>query len=362
MNAPTKILVIAFLALAAETFACSVPVFRYALERWPADAYRMTIFARGALSDDQRTAVDAVRNAGEDGLVNLGVRVIDVTGQLTGVTAKLWAAQGKPDLPWVIVQYPVATEFEEPFEQGALDAKFVQRVLGSPVRREVGRRILQGESVVWVLLESGDKNQDDKVAKMLQAECKKLADLIEVPPVDPNDPRTDVNVTLKIAFSVVRLSRTNPDEQFLVKQLAHIQPRFAEAKGPLVFPVFGRGRALCGLTEDEITPDNIEQVAVFLTGACSCEVKAMNPGVDLLFSVDWDAALEGRAVKDPEMPPLVSLSQLAAEAKPPVKVEEAPAPKSQAAPLTRNLIIAIGLGIVVVVAGALLLRSNNRKQ
>jgi hypothetical protein len=276
--------------------------------------------------------------------------------------AKLWAAQAAKDLPWAIVQYPAVTGSEQPVAQGVLNRKFVQEVMDSPVRRQARQRILQGESVVWLLLESGDRKQDDKVAKMLQAECKKLAEVLEIPPVDPNDPRTDVNVTLKIAFSVLRLSRTNPAEQCFVNQLVSIQPRFAETKGPVVFPIFGRGRALCGLADDELTEQNVEEVAVFLTGACSCEVKAMNPGVDMLFAADWDAALEGRAVKDPEMPPLVSLSQLAAEAKPPVKVEEAPASKSQAAPLTRNLIIVIGLGIVVVVAGALLLRSKNRMQ
>lgn len=351
-----------FAAACLNATACSVPVFRYALERWPADIYRMTIFHRGPLSPEQRAVADAVHNASEEGLVNMGVRLVDVAGQMSDAVAKLWAAQPAKDLPWAIVQYPAVTGFEQPVAQGALDGKFAQEMMDSPARREVRQRILQGESAVWLLLESGDKKQDDKVAKMLQAECKKLTEALEIPAVDPNDPRTDVNVTLKIAFSVQRLSRTNPAEQLFVNQLVNIHPKLAEAKGPVVFPIFGRGRALCGLTADELTEQNIEEVAVFLTGACSCEVKAMNPGVDMLFAADWDAALEGRAVKDPEMPPLVSLSQLAAEAKPPVKTEAAPASQSQTTPLTRNLIILIGLGILVIVAGTVWVRAKGRKQ
>ena len=31
---------------------------------------------------------------------------------------------------------------------------------------------------------------------------------------------------------------------------------------------------------------------MFLLGACSCQVKRMNPGWDLLLNVDWDGALQ----------------------------------------------------------------------
>ncbi|MBM3858516.1 MAG: hypothetical protein FJ395_02570 [Verrucomicrobia bacterium] len=349
-----------FAAACLNASACSVPVFRYALERWPADIYRMTIFHRGPLSPEQRAVVDAVNHASEEGLVNMGVRLVDVAGQMSDAMAKLLAAQPSKDLPWALVQYPAVTGFEQPVAQGFLDAKFAQEVMDSPARREVRDRILKGESAVWVLLESGDKQQDDKVDRQLRAESKKLAELLEIPPVDPNDPRTDVNVTLKIAFSALRLSRSTPAEQFFVNQLVNIHPKLAEAKGPIVFPVFGRGRALCGLADKELTVENIQEIAVFLTGACSCEVKSMNPGVDLLFAADWDAALEGRAVKDPEMPPLVSLSQLAAEAQPPAKTKEQPADAPPGTALTRNLIVAVALGILAVVAGTMLLRRKVR--
>lgn len=363
MKTLTRILAVALLAWGANTLACSVPVFRYALERWPADLYRVTVFHRGPLSPEQRAVVDALRKASEDDLVNLAVRTVDVSSEIPKGAVELWNSMAKSELPRVVVQYPVTTGFEQPVGQGALDGAFAQQIMDSPARREVRQRILSGDSAVWVLLESGDKKQDDKVEKLLRAESKKLAELLEIPPVDPNDPRTDVNVTLKIAFSVLRLSRTAPAEQFFVNQLVNIHPRLAEAKGPIVFPIFGRGRALCGLTGEELTVENIQEVAVFLTGACSCEVKAMNPGVDLLFAADWDAALEGRAVKDPEMPPLVSLSQLAADAQsPPAPKEtvEPPSARSSGTTLTRNLIVAVVLGILVVAAGTVLLRRKAR--
>jgi hypothetical protein len=59
----------------------------------------------------------------------------------------------------------------------------------------------------------------------------------------------------------------------------------------MVFPVFGRGRALLPLVGAGITEANITAAAGFLTGACSCEVKALNPGFDLLLPADWDNLL-----------------------------------------------------------------------
>ncbi|HEY7425207.1 MAG TPA: hypothetical protein VH682_13330, partial [Gemmataceae bacterium] len=73
---------------------------------------------------------------------------------------------------------------------------------------------------------------------------------------------------------------------------------------PMVFPVFGRGRALEGLIGKGINADTIENAAQFLCGACSCLIKRLNPGVDLLIAADWDAVIEDRDAVQPTMPSL----------------------------------------------------------
>src|SRR3954463_13438240 len=45
--------VLALLARAMVCCACSVPVFRYALERWPADRFSGVLFVNGKLTDAQ---------------------------------------------------------------------------------------------------------------------------------------------------------------------------------------------------------------------------------------------------------------------------------------------------------------------
>ena len=57
--------VLCLLAVVAE--ACSVPVFRYALERWQSDPYEVFVFHRGKLTADQQASVDRLTRDGEAG-------------------------------------------------------------------------------------------------------------------------------------------------------------------------------------------------------------------------------------------------------------------------------------------------------
>ena len=46
------------------------------------------------------------------------------------------------------------------------------------------------------------------------------------------------------------------------------------------------------LPGEKLTDEFIEDGTMVLLGSCSCEVKHLNPGWDLLVRVDWDAELE----------------------------------------------------------------------
>ena len=60
----------------------------------------------------------------------------------------------------------------------------------------------------------------------------------------------------------------------------------------IVFAFFGRGRVLTALHGKDLKAKELEEVAKFLCGACSCQVKELNPGIDLLFAVKWEAFLD----------------------------------------------------------------------
>src|SRR5688500_2171306 len=47
----TLAVVLVFLGLPAPSAACSIPVFRYALERWKPSPYEVLVFHKGPLAD-----------------------------------------------------------------------------------------------------------------------------------------------------------------------------------------------------------------------------------------------------------------------------------------------------------------------
>jgi hypothetical protein len=94
---------------------------------------------------------------------------------------------------------------------------------------------------------------------------------------------------LRLAFSILRLSREAPGENVFIDMLLATEPDLATLGEPIVFPVFGRGRVLYALAGGGIRSETIDEAAQFLIGRCSCQVKEENPGADLLVSADWEA-------------------------------------------------------------------------
>jgi hypothetical protein len=52
----------------------------------------------------------------------------------------------------------------------------------------------------------------------------------------------------------------------------------------------------------------LADIAMFLTGSCSCEIKAMNPGFDIFLPIDWYEGITEEFVLDATLPPLTGAS------------------------------------------------------
>lgn len=299
--------------LAAAALACNVPVFRYALERWHPDPYRVTLFHRGPLTEAQQALVDSLSEAAERSPANLQFRRLDVDKLDTETDRTLYAAQSSPALPWLVVQYPQTLRIEQAVWAGPLTEEAAARLVASPLRVELVRRLAAGQTAVWLMLECGDPAKDDAVAAQLQTELKKLAEKLKLPELTSN-PEDNLlsDAPLKVDFSLLRVPRNVGVEQPLVELLLHAEPDLKDFAEPMVFPVFGRGRALLPLIGAGITADNIHESAAFLVGACSCEIKELNPGFDLLLAADWDVLL----FKSAPPPEVVAARQVAAAGEP----------------------------------------------
>ncbi len=304
--------------------ACQVPVFRYALERWPADPYELVVFHNGPLTKEQDAVVASV-----DYDVNLEISTIDTSK----MTAPQIARFGKVEIAegelLARLYYPWESRRSEPLWEGGLTRQILSRIVNSPVRRRIAKDILAGESAVWVILQSGEIESDHKMEEQLNKHLKEISQWLEIPEgvAGPGElervasgevAMEDVlrsTIPLKISFSVVKVNMADPDEEIFIRMLTAFVPELMEEYPgqPLVFPVFGRGRALDGIAAKMLNEELMASAGSYICGACSCEVKRENPGIDLVMSVQWDDALEGSAVViDRLLPPLEGVGDLVA--------------------------------------------------
>lgn len=338
---------ICVLFLSAPVRACDVPVFRYAMEHWAPDPYEAILFHRGPLDESAQEAAERLQTSAPR--VNLLFTRVDLSGTVEPSMLRLWEEQATAELPWLAVRYALASPGGETIWSAPFDATAAERLLDSPLRREIGRRLLAGQSAVWVLLESGDAEQDETVAQQLQDELRAAEAELELP-VPEEESGEESADDLWIEFSTLRLSRDDPDEQLFVAMLLDSEWDLEHTDEAMAFPVFGRGRVLYALVGEGIDRDNIRQACAFVVGACSCEVKDLCPGRDLLMDAEWSSAVE--------LPSLAGLAQ--AYALPDTTaVEKKPL---ETGVLGRNLLLVLLAGGVVVAAATLAMRRTGERR
>lgn len=285
-------MIVAATIAVSAAYACNVPVFRFALERWRADAYRVTIVSRGPLSDEERALLDRLEKHQDGGTANVSLRVVDVDKADEPGDRELIESLGDAALPMMVTQYPEALRIPLPIWGARFTPTMVDRLLDSPLRKQLLEHLLAGDTAVWLLLECGDPAKNDAAAALLEVELKKLAAELKLPELtDLPDDTLFAKTPLKLAFSTLRVPRSEAEAP-LAQMLLRSESDLAERDDPMVFPVFGRGRALLPLVGAGITAENVANSAKFLVGACSCEVKELNPGFDLLMSASWERLLE----------------------------------------------------------------------
>lgn len=271
--------------------ACSVPVFRYALEQWPASKYEVLVFHRGPLSSDQReTLSDLDLKIGSANAVLVQVNLSDTIEEKY---VAILAREGKAaSLPHVLVRYPESGPKIASIWSGSLTEAAKFHLFDSPARQAVFDRLTLGNAGIVLLLLSGDAAADEQARLMLRKELPLIASRIEPPKLTEEGPQVQSRLPLKIAFPVIEVAR-KPEEETLVRILLGSEDGLEKIKGPIVFPVFGRGRALCSLHGNDLQkPGELQRSLEYLCRACSCQVKELNPGIDLLISGRWEAIFD----------------------------------------------------------------------
>lgn len=295
------IAVVALAALPAVALACSIPVFRYAIEHWQPDPYQVFVYHDQELTAEDHELIGWLREQEALG-ANIEEHLIDMRKPLEPADQARWERLGDVKPPRLVVQLPKRIgDGEAPVSSASWNREELESLVRSPKRSELAERLTRGD-VVWVFLDGTTKEENDRLYTLLDEQIAVQQETIKLGEIDEAD-RKDLAgdpTELKVKFSALRLARDEAAEKWFREILLSIEPdlRDDELKDqPMVFPVFGRARALYALVGQGINADMIKEAAVFLTEGCQCTVKAENPGVDLLVPVRWDDVIE---VSEPE--------------------------------------------------------------
>jgi hypothetical protein len=274
----------------AYAFACDVPVFSYAIQHWKSDSYIAQVFHHGPLTSGDQQMVSLLNTAdNENGALNIVVHAVDMEAPQDDGLMELYATYLEGVSPGLLIHYPAAVRIRRPVYAGPLQESALRRLVDSPARRELVKRLLRGDMAVWILLESGDRRADNEAARTLETELARMARVLQLPAKDRWVWSEDMDAEQGVRFSMLRIRRDAPEEEMLVRMLIESEPDLAErADAPMAFPVYGRGLVLYALVGAGINEWTIADACEFVIGPCSCQVKASNPGTDLLLAMDWD--------------------------------------------------------------------------
>ncbi|MFN0077371.1 MAG: hypothetical protein ACKVY0_12940 [Prosthecobacter sp.] len=256
---------------ASGVCACTIPVFRYALDRWEADKFHLVLPASAA----QDTALqDLLRPLRANGTANLDImssRDVSVT------MAELRNSRESSRLVW----------------SGALNEAALAALLDSPARKKIVASMLAGDSFIWVIADSGSP-EDAVEVERIEQRLRFLEQVASLPIQDPNDPDSQLGPgpPLRLKFTTLRLRRDDPAESVLLRMLAGPQGKVDPGTTSFAAAVFGRGRVLGAWPLALLDDAALEDASMFLVGRCGCRLKNENPGWDILLNVDWEKALQ----------------------------------------------------------------------
>jgi uncharacterized membrane protein len=356
------LIITAIIAITAMTApACSVPVFRYALERWVPDDYQLVIIQHHKPSQLLSDAIEKLR------LADMNIRI-----QTEKPTAQAIAgSEGELRL-----YLPPSSKISKPIWSGQLTTNTIEYIMNSPVRKKISSMIMEGESVVWLLLEGNSPEQNRNYKKLLTKELHRNQSTLKLPIISESDAyiaEAPGRAQLKISFSMITLSRNDANETVLINALLNSNPDNLKTDQTMVFPICGAGRAYPPLIGAAIDAENINNICTFLTGECSCEIKGQNPGFDLPINANWGASADGQLYTEVVLPPLTGVisekqhtnsssimtNQITKNEESPAEQEtESQPPRSSATPLTSAIITMTTIITAVIITSIIMRRKS----
>ncbi len=250
-----------------------------------------------------RDAVERLQVVDPD-RANVEIEVVKL-GQLSD--EELWQVEGIEevgDASRLLVYYPMRHGKSKLCWSGDLTVETVDGWLESPLRRTIVSDLVSGVSAVWIQLDGDDEDASQRFADDVRQSLEQAKEEIEIP--EGVIPRADAasylsehpeasmddvlrcDVPLRVDFRIRRLDRNDPDEWATV---AMIDGMIGDSDQPILIPTFGRGRMLDTIEAEDANPDALLAACRYMVSECSCTVKALNPGTDMLLAANWKNSL-----------------------------------------------------------------------
>jgi hypothetical protein len=284
--------------------ACTTPVFLYAMQMWQQDAYQGLVIYRNALTAEEEKILYTFQGSISDSmLLNLSIQKMEISSDRKALK-RILGREIPKELPAFVLWHGGRMGLDPPFWESTLKEAAMAGITDSPVRSEIANHLVRGVPIVWVFVRSGNDDRDNRAAVILKDQMDEAkAEILQDPVFQPHFRHI---IDKKNLFPIVEVSRGSDREQVLLPMLLAYYPGLKELDEPLLFPVFGRGRAVGVLKGDEIEALNLEDVIAFLLNPCSCQIKVANPGFDLMLKGDWYTLL-ARYEEAPVRPVMASV-------------------------------------------------------
>lgn len=277
--------------------ACPIRIYQAAFDRWQPDDYYVTVEYRGVLSNAPAKAVNTLRTQALDNPVRSNLRTefrrVEGKGTHDQQFMQVSYIKNVPRLDSMPDDRLMGITWTNVVWSGSFTDETTARILDSPVRQELKKRLLSGEVAVWILLESGDKEKDDQTARLAEETFKDIRANMKPPPLPAASRMSAVAPvatagTTDITFSLIRVSADNVAEQFLVATIRRFLDNPKVDGEPLLVPVFGRGIMLKPWYGQSINPEAIRTMASKLLQNCSCMSPLPHEARYLLMGGDWN--------------------------------------------------------------------------
>jgi len=296
LRSSSVVFALALLLISRVAVGCMVPVFRYALENWPAAPYRMVILHQSNLLPEQLRWLESL---GPRHAPGIEWEIHNIENGLPEHARELMSKaewNAKMD-PYGFLFLPIEQQSRNPLiwqgtlgQKGAADLK---HLVHSPLTLQILRALSSGDSAVWILLKGTDPKANQRAKDLLSDTLTAIQDKLKLPhQLDPADTvyarPPAPGVLFQFRFGIVEADIDAPENELLRQILSTKVPGRLQASLPMVVPVYGRNRALALLYGEDISESVFWDISSFLVGPCSCRIKEMNPGFDFPALFPWD--------------------------------------------------------------------------